>query len=63
MKVYAVLGYQDLLENGYVECDDVYGVFSTEELALECIGYLTEELEYMDHFEIREVMLDEFGYK
>ena len=63
MKVYVVLGYQDLCENGNVECDDVYGVFSTEELALECISDLTEELEYMNHFEIREVILDEFGYK
>ena len=33
MKVYAVLGYQDLNENGNIECDDVYGVFSTETLA------------------------------
>ena len=63
MKVYVVLGYQDLCQNGHVECDGVYGVFSTEELAKECIGYLKEELEYMNHFEIEEVNLDEFGYK
>ena len=63
MKVYVVLGYQDLCQIGNIECDGVYGVFSTEELARECVGYLTEELEYMNHFEIEEVNLDEFGYK
>ena len=63
MKVYVVLGYQDLCQNGNIECDGVYGVFSTEELAQECVGYLTEELEYMNHFEIEEINLDEFGYK
>ena len=56
MKVYVVLGYQDLF-------DGVYEAFSTEELAQECVGYLTEELEYINHFEIEEVNLDEFGYK
>lgn len=63
MKVYVVLGFYDKNENGNIECDDVYGVFSTEELALECVGYLKEELEYLNHCEIREVELDEFGYK
>ena len=63
MKVYVVLGYQDLCQNGNIECDGVYGVFSTEELAHECVGCLTEELEYMNRFEIEEVNLDEFGYK
>ena len=63
MKVYVVLGYQDLCQNRNIECDGVYGVFSTEELARECVGYLIKELEYMNHFEIEEVNLDEFGYK
>ena len=63
MKVYVVLGYWDVNGNGTIECDDVYGVFSTEELAQECVGYLMEELEYLNHCEIREVPVDEFRYK
>ena len=63
MKVYVVLGYWDVNGNGTIECDDVYGVFSTEELAQECVEYLMEELEYLNHCEIREVPVDEFGYK
>ena len=63
MNVYVELGYQDLCQNGNVKCDGVYGVFSTKKLAQECVNDLKEELEYMNHFEIEEVILDEFGYK
>ena len=61
--IYVVLGYQDVCRNGNVEIYDIYGAFSTKELAQECVGHLTEELEYIDYFEIREVKLNEFGYK
>lgn len=63
MKVHVVLGYSDLNGNGNIECDGVYGVFSTEVLAKECEKTLLEELEYLDHCEIEEVLLDEFGHK
>ena len=34
-----------------------------KKLAQECVNDLKEELKYMNHFEIEEVVLDEFGYK
>jgi hypothetical protein len=60
--VYVVVGFQDVCQNGNLE-KDIYGVFSTEALATECVDELTDMLEYIDHFEIEEVGLDEFGYK
>lgn len=62
MKVYVVLGFQNIYDNDSLE-KDIYGVFSSEELANECVNTITEELEYLDHCEIESVELDEFGYK
>lgn len=59
--VYVVIGVEEH-EKGILN-NEVYGVFSTEELAEECVSYLTEELEYLNHCEIERVLLDEFGYK
>lgn len=62
MKVYVVLGFQNIYDNDALE-KDIYGVFSSEELADECIHTISEELEYLDHCEIETVELDEFGYR
>lgn len=62
MKVYVVLGFQDKCDNESLD-KDIYGVFSTEELAVECVEHICEELEFLDHCEIESVELDEFGYK
>lgn len=59
--VYVVVGVEEH-EKGILN-KEVYGVFSTEDLALECVGYITEELEFLNHAEIEPVLLDEFGYK
>ena len=59
--VYVVIGVEEH-EKGIFN-NEVYGVYSTEELAKECISYITEELEYINHCEIERVLLDEFGYK
>ena len=62
MKVYVVLGFQKLYDNDSLE-KDVYGVFSSEELAQECANTITEELDFLSHCEIEGVLLDEFGYR
>lgn len=59
--MYVVIGYQKMDDGHYHS--DIYGVFSTDELAVECAGYITEELEFLSHVEIEEVPLDEFGYR
>lgn len=59
-KVYVVFGYDE--DNGTPNTD-IYGVFSTEELADECISYLMEELEYLICCYIEEVELDAFGHR
>ena len=61
-KIYIVLGFEDLYDNGNLE-KDIYGAFSTIELAKECMHNLTEELDYVHHFGIVAVQIDEFGYK
>lgn len=62
VKVYVVLGFQNIYDNDSLE-KDIYGVFSSEELANECVNTIIEELEYLDHCEIEVVELDEFGYR
>lgn len=59
--VYVVVGYENH-DNGGLD-PEVYGVFSTEELAQECADEIKEMLEYIDHCEILHVLVDEFGYK
>ena len=59
--VYVVVGVEEH-EQGIFN-NEVYGVFSTEELAQECVGYITEELEFINHCEIIRVRVDEFGFK
>lgn len=61
MYVYVVIGYEKQDNDNFSK--DIYGVFSTEDLANECVGYITEELEFLSHCEIEPVLLDEFGYK
>lgn len=58
--IYVVIGYQKVDDRCY---SDIYGVFSTEELALECVRTITEELDFLSHCEIEGVPLDEFGYR
>ena len=60
-KVYVVVGIEEHEKDIFNK--EVYGVFSTEELANECISYLMEELEFLNHCEIEPVLIDEFGYK
>lgn len=59
--VYVVVGVEEH-EKGIFN-KEVYGVFSTEELANECIAYITSELEYINHCEIETMNIDEFGYR
>ena len=59
--VYVVVGVEEH-EKGVFK-KEVYGVFSTEELADECISYITSELEYLNHCEIEPISIDEFGYR
>ena len=59
--VYVVIGVEEH-EEGIFD-NEVYGVYSTEELAKECISYITEELKFLNHCEILEVKIDEFGWK
>ena len=61
MRVYVVIGVEEHEKDIFNK--EVYGVFSTKELAKECIQYITEELEFLNHCEIEEVLVDEFGYK
>lgn len=59
--VWVVLGYEKQDNDSFNK--EIYGVYSTEDLAKECMGYITEELEFIDHAEIERVLLDEFGYR
>ena len=59
--IYVVLGFEKLDDDNFDK--QIYGVFSTEELAKECISYITEELEFLSYCEIECVLLDEFGYR
>lgn len=59
--VYVVIGIEEHEKGIYNK--EVYGVYSTEELAMECISYITAELEFLNHCEIERVLIDEFGYK
>lgn len=61
MATNVVMGYSDLCGNGNLEAQ-LIGVFSTEELALECGNELVE-CGVIHHFEIEHPALDEFGYK
>ena len=61
MKVYVVIGYEKEDNDSFNK--EVYGVYSTENLAEECVAYITNELEFISHCEIEPVLLDEFGYK
>ena len=61
MRVYVVIGVEEHEKD--IFNNEVYGVFSKKELAQECIQYITEELEFLNHCEIEEVLVDEFGYK
>ena len=66
MNVYVVIGRQKketpVLCDEYYD-DDVYGVFSTEELAEECCNTLTKELTYLECCLVEEVELDAFGHR
>lgn len=55
--VYVVTGTEDHMS------DDVYGVFSTRELAEECRLTIEEELEDLVGTYIEEVELDAFGHR
>lgn len=57
MNVFVVTGLDDVGET------DVYGVFSTKELAEECYEHLEEELDYLTAVFIEEVKLDAFGHR
>lgn len=57
MNVFVVTGLDDVGET------DVYGVFSTKELAEECYEHLKEELDYLTAVFIEEVKLDAFGHR
>lgn len=59
--VYVVLGYEKQDNNNFNK--EIYGVYSTEELAKECISYILQELEFVSDCEIEQVQLDEFGYR
>ena len=56
-----MLGFEKLDDDNFDK--QIYGVFSTEELAKECISYITDELEFLSYCEIECVLLDEFGYR
>lgn len=59
--VWVVLGYEKQDNDSLNK--EIYGVYSTEDLANECVEYITKELEYIDHAEIERVLLDEFGFR
>ena len=61
MFVWVVIGVEEH-EKGIFN-KEVYGVYSTEELAEECVSYINEELDFLNHCEIERVLLDEFGYR
>ena len=60
-KIYVVVGVEE--HNEGLSNKEVYGVFSTEELAEECISYISKELEFLNHCEIETIEIDEFGYR
>lgn len=61
MFVWVVNGFEKMDNDSFNK--EVYGVFSTEELADECASCITEELGFLSHCEIERVLLDEFGYR
>lgn len=59
--VYVVLGYEKQDNESFNK--EVYGVYSTEELAKECAACILKELKFLSGCEIERVQLDEFGYR
>lgn len=58
--IYIVLGHFTV--DGK-EQKDIYGAFSTIDLANECVETIKVELEYLEWCEIETVPVDAFGYK
>ena len=61
MKIYALVGYSDKCNNGNF-VGQIYGAFSTEELAREA-GDELKEAKIISYYEIECPKLDEFGWK